>query len=300
MEEVFADVFYDFGEAPTTGVALDAYIDLVDLYLRVLRETTNWLCDDSRRGAPIGRLLAAAAKHSEELSIITFNHDLVIENEITRRAQLRRRWCIDRCYGSLSDDLTVLPPVRAAASAPTFPIHEAGDCDHDAPITVLKLHGSLNWMVRLQGSRPTARLLSGQSHPDMHLLIRRQLVRQRETFRRGGRGRGRQKWYLWPIVVPPVYAKQALRGAVQKTWADARDVVEVAERMIVFGYSLPAIDIEAEKLFERALAKNVGLAWIDVVNPAPESAARLASVGVSKPLRWYPSVERLLESDAFG
>lgn len=94
MEQVFADVFYDFGEAPTDRAVLRAYIDLVDLYLRVLRETTNWLAADGRHGAPIGKLLAAAAEGSDALTVITFNHDLVIENEINRRTQLRRRWCV--------------------------------------------------------------------------------------------------------------------------------------------------------------------------------------------------------------
>jgi hypothetical protein len=87
---------------------------------------------------------------------------------------------------------------------------------------------------------------------------------------------------------------------MQKAWADARKVVENAERMIVFGYSLPEIDIEAEKLFERALARNGQLPWIDVVNPAPPSAARFASVGVNKPLRWHPRVDDFLERDAFA
>jgi hypothetical protein len=49
MEQVFADVFYDFGEAPTDRDVVRAYIDLVDLYLRVLRETTNWLARLARR-----------------------------------------------------------------------------------------------------------------------------------------------------------------------------------------------------------------------------------------------------------
>jgi len=79
MEEIFKDVSYDFRENASDKAALNAYIDLVDLYLRVLRETTNWLCADNRTGGPIGRLLAAAAKSADSLTIITFNHDLVID-----------------------------------------------------------------------------------------------------------------------------------------------------------------------------------------------------------------------------
>lgn len=36
MEQVFADVYYDFMETPGDRQRLDAYIDLVELYLRVL------------------------------------------------------------------------------------------------------------------------------------------------------------------------------------------------------------------------------------------------------------------------
>jgi hypothetical protein len=61
MEEVSKDAFYDLDESPSNTAVLNGYIDLVDLYLRLFRGTTNWLCDDRRKGAPIGRLLAAAA-----------------------------------------------------------------------------------------------------------------------------------------------------------------------------------------------------------------------------------------------
>lgn len=294
MEQVFADVFYDFGEAPQTKSFRDAYIDLVDLYLRVIRETTNWLCADQRRGAPIGQLLAAAAKHADELDIITFNHDLVIENEIVRRSHLRQRWCLDQGYGRMQSSLSLLLPT--AASTPTFPLHRAGGCDHDRPIRILKLHGSLNWVVRLNSKRPTSGLLSGSQVPKAHLSARRQLE-GRETYVRKQSGRGRQRWTLWPLVVPPVYAKQALRGTMQPAWTDAREAIEKADRLVVFGYSLPTIDVEAEKLIQRAFAKNQGLPWIDVVNPDPMSATRFADMAGRKPMRWHPSLDAMLRID---
>ena len=86
---------------------------------------------------------------------------------------------------------------------------------------------------------------------------------------------------------------------MKKTWADARSVVENADRLVFFRYSLPAIDVEAEKLFERGLARNRSIEWIDVVNPAPEAAARFAGIGAKTPLRWYPSVDQLLERGDF-
>lgn len=154
MEEVFKDVYFDFLEAPDSQTMRNAYVALIRLYLRVLRETTNWLCADNRTGAPIGTLMAAAADVADEVTIITFNHDLVIENEIFRRQRLRRRWCLQEGYGSIT-----LAPL-AARGQRLLNSHTA-DCDHDRPITLLKLHGSLNWIVRMQSESPTANFLRG-------------------------------------------------------------------------------------------------------------------------------------------
>jgi len=138
MEEVFKDGFFDLDETPTDGITRDGYIDLVDLYLRVLRDTTNWLCANKRTGAPIGRLLAYAAA-ADALTILTFNHDLVIENEIVKRRRLSSRWCLDRGYGSIAPSLHLTKPVE---KTPVFPVHKNHECDHTRPITILKLHGS--------------------------------------------------------------------------------------------------------------------------------------------------------------
>jgi len=294
MEEVFKDVSYDFRETPNDAIALNAYIDLVDLYLRVLRETTNWLCEPKRKGGPIGRLLDAAAKQADDLTIITFNHDLVIENEIERRPRLRRRWCLDAGYGSVSEDLHLVNP--SDSNTPMFQVHSDDSCDHTEPIQLLKLHGSLNWVVRINSERPTAHFLkTGGGKGDVHLSTR-QRIESREFMVRHGSGRTR--WQLWPMVVPPVYAKQSMRPEIlQKTWSDARASIERADRIVFFGYSLPRLDVEAEKTVERSLLKNAALQRIDVINPAPSSAGRFAGVSPALPVRWYPALRDFLSAD---
>jgi hypothetical protein len=295
MEEVFKDVFFDFQEDNTDSLARDAYIALVDLYLRVLRDTTNWLCDEGRDGAPVGRLLADAADSAENVTIITFNHDLVIENEIFRRARLRQRWCLDQGYGSFGQQLVLTAPT---ASFPVFSTHSGGSCDHTRPIKILKLHGSLNWVVRINSIRPSAGILSnGPEGRDLYLVIKRRIL-GRETIVRTGRGRTR--WQTWPIVVPPVYAKHALRSTLQDVWNEARHALEEADRIAFFGYSLPAIDVEAEKLVERALATNSTVRWLDIIDPAPTSAQRYAGLAPAVPIRWYPRLEAFRDAGAFA
>jgi hypothetical protein len=153
MEDFFKDLYFDFQESPNDQSLRDAYTGLAQTYARVLIETTNWLGVDSRNGGPVGRLIQSAADATDELTIITFNHDLVIENEIYRRRRLRPRWCIDEGYGSLSAKMTRLPP---DSSLPSFPEQDDALCDHGRPITILKLHGSLNWLIRIRGETPRA------------------------------------------------------------------------------------------------------------------------------------------------
>jgi hypothetical protein len=294
MEEMFKDVFYDFLETPNDTVAYDAYIALVQLYLEVLRGTTNWLGASGRTGAPVGRLLAAAAKTATNLTVITFNHDLVIENEIRKRASLVTRWCLDEGYGTLGAKFRLLQP---RGTLPLFHTHGDGRCDHTAPITILKLHGSLNWMVRLTSRNPTPNYLSGKSGERQPYLVTAREITGGFTINRAGTGR--TSWDTWPIVVPPVYAKQALRSAIQPAWADARAALGDADRVVFFGYSLPAIDVEAEKLFERALAANTKAAGVDVINPAAEAAARYAGLAPAVPVRWYPDTASFFTSDRF-
>jgi hypothetical protein len=106
---------------------------------------------------------------------------------------------------------------------------------------------------------------------------------------------------MWPIVVPPVYAKQALRSsAIQQIWSDARGALESADRIVVFGYSLPTLDVEAEKVFERSLSANSDAPWVDVINPAASSAARFAGVSAGRPVRWYPSLDLFFGAGALA
>jgi hypothetical protein len=301
MEEVFKDVYFDFLDNPNDRTILDAYIDLVNLYLEVLRGTTNWLGVDKRRGGPVGRLIADAAENADDVTIMTFNHDLVIENEIHRRARLRARWCLDQGYGSVSTKLG-LTSSDTSGGVPLFAYH-SDDCDHTRPIRILKLHGSLNWVTRMNSQRPTANFLKGQATTRPMFLLQYRRVLTDVTVgsaRKDASSRGRSRWLSWPVVVPPVYAKQSLRAGIELVWGDARDALLTADRVVTFGYSLPEIDVEAEKLFERSLFHNEKLPWVDIVNPAPASAGRFAGVAGSVPIRWYPTLESFLEAGGLG
>ena len=119
------------------------------------------------------------------------------------------------------------------------------------------LHGSFNWIVRIHGRQPTAKDLTGEGRlRNVFLDAQREI--ERILYTRGGGGAGRKSWHTWPVVVLPIYAKRALISRLQRTWDDARVALSQADRVIFYGYSLPQLDIEAEKLIRRGLSANRG------------------------------------------
>jgi hypothetical protein len=291
MEEFFKDLFFDFsGESRTDTKIAGAYTALIDIYRRVISDTTDWMNVDGRKGGPVGRLIAHVMESADSVTLLTFNQDLVLENEIYKRSRLRPHWCIEHGYGSFSQHVEVL-----TTSAESFEPH-GEDCDGGERLRILKLHGSLNWQVRMNGRRPSPRILSGEANPPPVQVTRRRKVPPQLRFSKASGGRGRSLWYMWPVIVPPVYNKQILiQRFLPEVWEDAGAALLGCDRLIFFGYSLPPADIEAEKLFQRAIYGNKSLASVEVVNPDPGAAARYASLVPHKPMRWYPGVSTLME-----
>jgi hypothetical protein len=293
MEDFFKEMFYDVQsvKGPGRRGAADLYGEMVTLYASVLRRTTNWIGSDRRTGGPIGKLIAAAANHPA-LTILTFNHDLVVENELMKRSRLKERWCVPDGYGTFGSRLQVTNPTGGRSAL--MRVHTGADCDHSDSIKLLKLHGSLNWYVRLRTKKPPISVLLGETATRAGMTSRRQIAAQ-VTFTRAGRGR--TQWTTWPVIVPPVYGKQmAITGFLADVWRDASDAVAAADRLVIVGYSLPPTDVEAEKMFQRALLQNRELRFIEVVNPDPAAAARYASLA-PRPLRWFPDLGSYIDSE---
>ena len=251
---------------------------------------------ESYTGGPLGRVIAAAAACSDQVDLITFNHDLAIENEIFKRARLRERWCIDGAYGPFSSGKTLLE----TSGFPHFPRHSP-QCDHSRPILIHKMHGSLNWYVRIRAKQPTPSVLAGQvSEPDVMITMDRTVREIREVRMRPAGSGGRSRWYVWPVIVPPVYAKQPLIDAfMPSVWASARDALRLSERVLFFGYSLPLADVDAEKLVQRAVTSNSEVPWIGIIDPSPRVVQRYSEMLPDTPVRRFPSAQTFLESDGF-
>lgn len=122
----------------------------------------------------------------------------------------------------------------------------------------------------------------------------------REVRMRPAGEKGRSRWYVWPVIVPPVYAKQPLIDAfMPSVWASARDALLYSDRVVFFGYSLPQADVDAEKLVQRSVANNSDVPWIGVIDPSATAVQRYAEMLPNTPVRRFPSAQAFLSSDNF-
>ncbi len=288
MEEFFGDLYYEVQDQPnerdTPGIV--GYRALLRLYATTLAETTNWMSD--RRRGPMRKLIESALARSDitELTLITFNHDLILENALT---MLRgpRRWCVEHGYGRVA--LHYRPP----RTDEVLPLHDE-DCDHSIPIKLLKLHGSLNWQVMTAIEEPALNELFPPQSPSEEMscyLDREVSVR----LRRRQRGSD-TSFRLWPQLVPPIYEKQRILERFKDLWAEAREALKRSDWVCMFGYSLPPTDTHTQMMIRRSISSNSDLRRLDVVNPNPAIASRIAEVSSAPQLSWHKELSHFLEA----
>jgi hypothetical protein len=287
MEEFFKHAFYDFiSETTKEGPQARLYGQLVAMYRSLLLRTTNWIGARADEG-PVPELIAAAAGAANQVDILTFNYDLVVENALAELHEARGRWCLRHGYGHFG----AKRHFTFQRDADTFA--DPQTCPHPRPIRLYKLHGSLNWYVDTESTIPDAAVLRGERESGQRIRVtrRRQVPRR---LRHGGQS-------SWPVLIPPVYAKQPfIRNFMAPIWEDARRALGACDRLVFYSYSIPLLDIEAEKEFQRAIAHNPRLAYVDVVNPDPGSASRYATALARVSVHWHADLARYLAVSPFG
>lgn len=281
MEEVFNYVYSDAHGQQSTDEALQAYRFLLRMYSDALAKTTNDLEGMSRFG--VGALLRYlwSEDRNRAITFITFNHDLVIEKAIENTAQLLKYsgipWNIRLAYKLDFGEWTTLRGGSKPFSSSST-----------ASITILKMHGSLNWVYRVRsGADPKNSIRS----PKGKLTC---LNETRITL--GLRQYSGKKWTdLIPLVVPPIYEKAALyQRAISPIWNHAFNTLKAADEIYIFGYSLPDADIGARSLLRRAIHESPKLAKVSVIDTQPFVAAKIASFLAVDSLEYYASVPSML------
>jgi hypothetical protein len=209
----------------------------------------------------------------DELTVITFNQDLVIENELATLPIRYGELALQSLYGTVA--LDAVPGLRNARFA-----HLVSETGSALPVRLLKLHGSLNWMVKtVERSPRPGTLFPPPSRSRQVYVINDREVSDNIALRTGAI-QGRSRWYLWPVVVPPIYDKQRIvaMDLFREVWNRARDALENAERLLLVGYSLPEADILARQMLRRTFTRNEGLDAIECINPDVALVVKLKTV----------------------
>jgi hypothetical protein len=286
MEQFFADVYYEVAALRRRDSRTEMYTRLLRLYHRTLSATTNWMMRVREHGV-FELLIEDEMRRGKSVTVVTFNQDLVLESAA---AKLRpaSQWCLASLYRSGS----FLPGVLLNnPNAPLFRHHGPG-CPHDPPFTLLKLHGSLNWVLVSRGVDPTMGTLFPGTRPRRIYCLNTRFVPENAVLR------GKRLWQLWPLVVPPIYDKPRVVAMkmFQRLWADARTALEEANRVVFFGYSLPDADISAKELFRRSIAGNNSLRAVDCINPDPELVPKLKRLFDVPVIHYYSDVYAYLSA----
>jgi hypothetical protein len=285
LEQHFGRLFFEMQRDPREqNVA--AYYDLIRLYSDELLATTSWM---SGRSGPLRQLIELELRRGYRLSIVTFNHDLLIENALVQvpSRTYGNVWCMSHAYG-LGDLETIDDP-----TSDTFSMDCPGDRARHIP--VYKLHGSVNWVFKTLRANPPSE--ASRRRRELLIWINRVIrPRVRNVTWPTGSGRGgRGSWYLWSLIVPPIYEKGGfIRNELKGVWDRAADALESADRVIFWGYSFPQADVYSRYFFQRAANVNSALRRPILINPDPASHHELWSILQPRRVDHYRDVRAYL------
>jgi hypothetical protein len=206
--------------------------------------------EDVLRRAPTNNhyvLLQKFFPGPSEPSVISTNYDLIIDTAMMATSQLR-----------LPEGK--LPNYHCAISTPFY----RSEWPHFG--TLLKLHGSLNWLH----CKTCHRLEIGASESRRFLKVLSRLVGPtvEQTYTPDGSLCPICQTKLRPFLVAPSHLKDYRNPHLAQVWYEAERVLREANRVIFIGYSLPEDDVEVVYLLKRSMA-HLSSAQITVVECDP-------------------------------
>ncbi len=189
--------------------------------------------------ATLLRYIREDAYPKQSVSVITFNYDIAVDMALYREG-------LGPDYG--------IPP----------------NSNSDEPVSLFKLHGSLNWAQKQEGGGVyplqlnqyfSKYSISGHGRSgDCKIPIGSQL---QEYFS----NHTDIKVEAEPVIVPPTWNKSDYHSALSAIWGKAAQELSEAHSIIICGYSLPETDAFFRLLYALGTVGNSPLENIVVYNP---------------------------------
>ena len=267
--------------------AYTAFLRLLGVFNRRLAETTNEIDMTPRKLLyRIIKRLIQQAGHTKRLTIITFNQDIQVEKALAElQGRLPKRLGIPFAFPELYELANVT--VTGPASGQRF--------ETDGPsrgcVSLLKLHGSLNWYRTHRSANPEQR---GLFKPD-----RKFEITDRRTIPLRLRRRRRSRMMnTFPVVIPPVSNKSAiLPDMLRPVWREAEAMLATATNVVVFGYSCPLGDTESANLINKAFRRNGACEGLTVIDPNPAIVVRFAELTGMEKVSYFKNAKAFLSED---
>ncbi|MEM1190384.1 MAG: hypothetical protein AAGI72_17770 [Pseudomonadota bacterium] len=263
-----------------------ALLQLMKLLNIVLSQTTNTIRIGPR--ALLYRFILSELRkvnNPEDLTIITFNYDLMVERALSAIAEHGHPdvFSFPGCYR-----IQGLTRTSGISGWPSFPDH--GQFGHGG-VPVLKLHGSMNWQSKHTSNTPTPSALFNSSR-EMHVLHSPVL-----PWDLSWRPRSRRV-YLKPVIIPPVTGKRGMmHEKIMGLWSLAAEALQQADRVVVAGYSCPPLDLEARILLSENMRANRDKR-VYVVDPNPDVMGKFLELCGVDHITFYTSVKNWIRDAA--
>jgi hypothetical protein len=278
MEQIFNMLYSDSQSGTRSDACLNAYWALLKMYRASIQQTTDNLRGNSRSGVGALTKFLLNDNPQRELTFITFNQDLVIEkalDDIAKTVSYTLPWSILEAYGiSFSGFLTMQVNSKPFVHDNTF---------KTAPVRVLKLHGSTNWVYTVRSAKDARNCL--RTPKNSPYCLNDQEIRP--TVRLVGETKTQT---TLPLIVPPIYEKvRHTTKMLKPIWNEARNALSTSDECIVFGYSFPDTDIAAYTMIRAAFHLNPNTPRIHVIDIDPHIAAKLSAINVGAFCEYYCS-----------
>jgi len=266
LERVMAVIYADIHSPVLGRKALEAFRALIRLFNRRIAETTNPMRVTNRGG--LYRIIAKKLTEGyspDKITIVTLNQDIQIEKTLERLEQTKQYakfgslMSFPHCYriSGAIQKLTSPPETQA-----TFVV----DSSDAGGISILKLHGSLNWFSTHNSNDIPRNAVLSQSK-GFRITPRSNIA---ATMRLQS---AKKRLYTLPLIVPPVNHKSAIiHDDLRPLWSIAEQKMIEASEIIIFGYSCPQTDFESANLLRRATKQSKKPEQFSVIDPSHEAS----------------------------
>ena len=289
LVKVHSDLLSLGSRAAGRGVREEMFRNLVFLLNSRMANTTNGL--KPTKTSNIRRILSLYLDEKsfapKDICLVTFNYDLHIERNLHKMGDLKmfgarkgEIFNFPHLYG-LGEDIAITNP---SGNVPTFSMAAS---PREGKISLLKLHGSLNWYSAHTSSKPSYDALSNASR-EIRVTSRTEVDPYMSL-------KGKKQLATYPVVVPPIVGKATVfHQRVKKVWATAQKRLSSATEVVIFGYSFPPGDYESINMLENTVGNNKQCRHVRIINPDPSVVLRMGLIPKNKPITLFPDVGSFL------